>query len=102
MGKKGQMLGGMEEATNEGKASGKALGSLIDIGRKSGQGAIVPNSWTLTGTSTLSITLPVIGTHVWDPADYSPLTGILRSVALVGLVWQYFRINSQILRDSSV
>lgn len=87
---------------SRGTAAGTAIGALSKAGAGLANLFQKPPVGAITGTSALSITLPQLGTIVWDPADWNPWPGIIRAIALAALLWHYLIVNTKLLRDSQV
>lgn len=95
-------LPSMRAAEQAGTAAGKAVSAAMKSAAGIGSSAPGPGVGTWTGTNALTVTLPVLGSMTWDPADYGVMPNILRTIALVGLLWQYFRVCTAILRSANV
>jgi hypothetical protein len=82
-----------------GKAAVGAFGAGADSGNAMGSG--MPVGGTYGTQSTLTITLPVVGSVTIDAADFGNTAAICRTILLMGLCWQYYKVGMQILRDST-
>jgi hypothetical protein len=85
--------------TAVGKAAVGAFGAGADSGNAMGTG--MPVGGTYGTQSTLTITFPVVGSVTIDAANFGNTAAICRTILLMGLCWQYYKVGMQILRDST-
>jgi len=90
---------GQEGGKTATAAFGKASETVGDVGTAAGLGA-GKGVGTFTGTSALSVGLAGLGTITFDPDNYGAAPGIVRTVALMALLWLYYKFCMSAFRGS--
>ncbi len=91
---------GMEGAKLGATAAGEAKGITDGAGSSAGEAQKPVGDWT--GTSDLTVSLSGLGTFTLSAGDYGSAPGVIRAIALMALLWMYYKFCISIFRGSMV